>query len=193
MSPEPSSWPVRRQPSRPRPSPGPVQPRHAAGAAHEVRAGALPVERASHGEGTGRTASAGLELRPQHGLQVCSQMAGETGVRVGPTRLSQPSVRGTAGDSLLWAGPVQQCCLDLARASWLCGPLLSAAVAPPWCGTPCPSPPLSVDSQGLPSISATGHCHEAPREPVRVSGPHPGQLASPQSGHGNFSCSTCSS
>lgn len=171
MSPEPSSWPVRRQPSRPRPSPGPVQPRHAAGAAHEVRAGALPVERASHGEGTGRTACAGLELRPQHGLQVCSQMAGETGVRVGPTRLSQPSVRGTAGDSLLWAGPVQQCCLDLARASWLCGPLLSAAVAPPWCGTPCPSPPLSMDSQGLPSISATGHCHEAPREPVRVSSP----------------------
>lgn len=92
-------------------------------------------------------------------------------VRVGPTRLSQPSVRGTAGDSLLWAGPVQQCCLDLARASWLCGPLLSAAVAPPWCGTPCPSPPLSMDSQGLPSISATGHCHEAPREPVRVSSP----------------------
>lgn len=78
MSPEPSSWPVRRQPSHPRPSPGLVQPRHAAGAAHEVRAGALPVERASHGEGTGRTASAGLELRPQHGLQVCSQMAGET-------------------------------------------------------------------------------------------------------------------
>lgn len=31
-----------------------------------------------HTEGTGRTASAGLELRPQHGLQVCSQMAGET-------------------------------------------------------------------------------------------------------------------
>lgn len=76
MSPEPSSWLVRRQPSRPRPSPGPVQPRHAAGAAHEVRAGALPVERASHGEGTGRTASAGLDCDPSTGSRFVHRWQG---------------------------------------------------------------------------------------------------------------------
>lgn len=152
----------------------PVQPRHAVGADHEGTAGAPPVERASHREGAGRTASAGLELRPPARTPGLFIGVGGDGC-VSSSRARHSSVRPVCVELQVTASrepvPLGIVVCGPARASWLCGPLLSAAVTPPRYDTSFSSPLLSADSQGLPSIFATGHCHESPKEPVRVSSP----------------------